>query len=196
MKKKLLILAVLFVSLLFITLFTSYYTNSVKNKDTQPAPKKSHWFLLQRKNGRELLYYGVLGDLNNSRLIKTFQVKTGVNQKSPTPLPNLLGREYWLITKKESSIDNPETAPYFLTLNIPATDNWPYGPIPYMECNGQCEWTFGYFGLHGVNGNSSKLSSDDLGSSGCVRHTDKDIEYLYNLLDPETEEIRYYIKDD
>jgi hypothetical protein len=35
-----------------------------------------------------------------------------------------LGKEYWLITKKESAKENPETAPYFLTLNIPAC------PIP------------------------------------------------------------------
>ena len=196
MKKKLLVLPVLIIFLFFVLAFVSYSGPSVKGEQTQVAPKKSHWFVLARKSGREFLYYGVLGDHNNSRLIKTFQVKTGVSGKSPTPLPVLLGREYWLITKKESSADNPETAPYFLTLDIPVTDDWPYGPVPYKECDGQCDWVLpGYFGLHGINGNNSKLSAEDLGSSGCVRHTDEDIAYLYNLLNPETEEIRYYIED-
>ncbi len=196
MKKKFLVLPVLIIFLFFVLAFASYVGSSVKGEQTRVAPKKSHWFVLARKSGREFLYYGVLGDHNDSRLIKTFQVKAGVSGKSPTPLPSLLGRKYWLITKKESSADNPETAPYFLTLDIPVTDNRPYGPVPYEECNGQCDWALpGYFGLHGVNGNNLKLSTEDLGSSGCVRHTDEDITYLYNLLNPETEEIRYYIED-
>lgn len=196
MKNKLLILLVLIISLFSVLTLVSYMQPSAKGKQTQVVSKKSHWLILHRKSNKEFLYFGVLGDLNNSRLVRTFQVKAGVPGKNPTPLPSLLERKYWLVIKKESAIDNPETAPYFLTLNIPSAEDWPYGPVPYNECNGQCDWVFpGYFGLHGINGNKSKLSADDPGSSGCVRHSDSDITYLYNLLAPESEEIRYYIED-
>lgn len=205
-------LAVLIISLFTLLAFVSFFNPYTKGNQTQVTPKKSHWLVLKRKSGREFLYYGVLGDVNNSRLIKTFQVKSG-SSSSPTPLPELLGREYWLIIKKESSADNPETAPYFLTLDVPVTEDWPFGPVPYEECDGpastatrfaesrrergeQCDWVLpGYFGLHGVNGNLSKLDKTDPGSSGCIRHRDEDILYLYNLLTPEKEEIRYYIED-
>lgn len=195
MKKKFLILSVLIISLFCVLSFASYLNPSVEGEQAI-APKKSHWFVLHRKSGKELLYYGVLGEANNSKLMRTFQVKSGTAGFSPTPLPELLGRDYWLIIKKESSAENPETAPYFLTLDVPVTQDWPYGPVPYEECNEQCDWILpGYFGLHGINGNTSKLSKEDLGSSGCVRHRDEDITYLFNLLNPEKEEIRYYIED-
>jgi lipoprotein-anchoring transpeptidase ErfK/SrfK len=129
-------------------------------------------------------------------LLKTFSVKTGIPEERPTPLPQLVGRDYWLITDKASSKDNPETAPYFLTLNIPAPESSPYGPSPYDECNGQCNWILpGAFGLHGVNGDKTKLAEENPGSSGCIRHTDEDITYLYNLLDLRKEKVRYYIED-
>lgn len=51
------------------------------------------------------------------------------------------------------------------------------------------------FGLHGTGGQPEKLSKDDPGSSGCIRHKDEDITYLYNLLDPQKEEIRYYVSE-
>lgn len=195
MENKRLVLSILIVSL-FSILAVSYLGPAAVGGQTQVAPKKSHWFVLHRKTGKEFLYYGVLGEANNSKLVRTFQVKPGISGSSPTPLPGLLGREYWLITKKESSVENPETAPYFLTLDIPTTEEWPYGPVPYEECNGQCDWVLpGYFGLHGINGNSSKLTVENPGSSGCVRHSDSDITYLFNLLNPEKEEIRYYIED-
>jgi len=144
----------------------------------------------------------VLGDANNSRLVKTFQVKSGA-ESSPTPLPKFLGKEYWLLTHEEDSSDNPDTAPYFLRLNVPTTDEWPYGPVPYEECKDpitgektQCDWVLpGYFGLHGTGGNPSKLSKEDTGSSGCIRHSDSEITYLFKLLNPEKEDIRYYIED-
>jgi hypothetical protein len=112
-------------------------------------------------------------------------------------LPQLLGKKYWLITKKFDTRNNPETSPYFLELNVPAPAVAPYGPSPYTECNGsQCNWQLpGPFGLHGINGDLTRLDSDNPGSSGCIRHTDEDITYLYNLLDPIKNEIRYYIKD-
>lgn len=157
--------------------------------------KRPNWLILHRKSNTEFLYQGVPGDKKQSKLIKTFTVKVGIPSQRPTPLPQLLGREYWLITEKAASED-PETAPYFLTLDVPTGDEWPYGPTPYLECNGQCDWvTIGYFGLHGVNGKIDKLSKEDPGSSGCIRHSDEDIVYLYNLLEPEKEEIRYYIED-
>jgi lipoprotein-anchoring transpeptidase ErfK/SrfK len=200
MQKKLLMLFFLVIFLFLLSFIPNNSSSKVLSEQT--TLQESHWFMLHRKTGNEFLYYGTPGDMNNSRLVRSLQVKTGASW-SPTPLPQLLGRDYWLIIKKESSIDNPETAPYFLTLDVPVTDEWPYGPVLYEECrdvysgeNIQCDWILpGYFGLHGTGGNSSKLSKEDFGSSGCVRHSDEDISYLYNLLDPETSEIRYYIKD-
>jgi len=195
---------IIFISILIISTvlagFTFYSKNDLKDNKVQIS-KKNYWFVLHRKSGTEYLYDGVSGDINNSTLVKKFQVKTGA-ESSPTPLPHLVGRDYWKIVKKESSIDNPDTAPFFLQLDIPATEEWPYGPVPYEECKDafgikiQCDWILpGYFGLHGVGENDSKLSKEDVGSSGCIRHSNSDITYLYNLLSPEKEEIRYYIED-
>ncbi len=157
---------------------------------------QDYWMLLHRKSNIEFLYQGIPGDKNNSKLIKTFKVKTGIPGERPTPLPQLMGREYWIITQKVETKDSDETAPYFLILDIPVSENEPYGPEPYLECNGQCNWVLpGAFGLHGVAGEEDRLSENDLGSSGCIRHKDEDITFLYNLLDPENEEIRYYIED-
>lgn len=194
MKKKLLLLCFLIIALFLLLILPK--TPSDTNPKTQVTVNKSYWFLLHRKSNVEYLYYGQLGNADNSQVVRTFQVKSGAFGSSPTPLPKLLGRDYWRLIKKESSADNFDTAPYFLTLDVPSSGEWPYGPTPYLECDGQCDWVQpGYFGLHGINGNLSKLSSQDPGSLGCVRHRDEDITYLYNLLDPENEEIRYYIKD-
>ncbi|MEK7518212.1 MAG: L,D-transpeptidase [Patescibacteria group bacterium] len=188
-----------FLAFAFLLISFSFYKGSASNKSTEVLSsntKSSYWFLLHRKSNVEFLYSGIPGEKDKSTLVKTFIVKTGILGQSPTPLPKLLGRGYWLITQKEESRDNPETAPYFLTLNIPVSDLDPFGPVPYNECKGQCNWIVpGYFGLHGVNDNEKKLSEEDPGSSGCIRHFDEDIIYLYNLLDPEREEIRYYIED-
>lgn len=154
-----------------------------------------YWFLLHRASNKEYLYRGLPGKKEKSMLLNTFEVKTGQPGERPTPLPQLAGKEYWLVTGKRIATDN-ETAPYFLTLNVPYSLEPPYGPVPYEECNGQCNWTIpGEFGLHGVNNDLSRLSKSNPGSSGCVRHKDEDIAYLYNLLDPAKEEIRYYIQD-
>lgn len=153
-----------------------------------------YWFLLHRKSGVELLYKGVSGNALESKLVRSFQVKTGAEGK-PTPLPQLYGRQYWEITKKYETRENFETAPYFLELNIPYGQEAPYGPVPYKECNGQCNWELpGPFGLHGVNADNSRLSKDNPGSSGCIRHTDTDITYLYSIIEPENN-VRYYIQD-
>ena len=158
--------------------------------------QRSHWFLLHRASNVEFLYIGVPGDEKKSQLVKKFTVKTGIPGERPTPLPQLVGREYWIVTKKEEATDNPETSPYFITLDVPVGEEEPYGPQPYLECEGQCNWTIpGAFGLHGVSGDVSRLSAENPGSSGCIRHTDEDITYLYHLLDPSKEEIRYYIND-
>lgn len=156
-----------------------------------------YWMLLERKSNREYLYYGIPGDTKRSDLKKTFVVKTGILGERPTPLPQLLGREYWLITKKYETTDYPETAPYFLELDIPVTDEEPFGPKPYLECGGeQCNWILpGAFGLHGINGDPSRLADKNPGSSGCIRHKDEDIAYLYHLLGPERHPVRYYILD-
>lgn len=160
------------------------------------TPKDQYWFLLHRKSAVEKLYYGEPGNEENSALVKIFTVKTGITGKKPTPLPQLAGKDYWVIVDKLEAFDNPETAPYFLTLDVPIGENEPFGPEPYLECDGQCNWELpGYFGLHGVAGDPTKLSEENEGSSGCIRHTDEDITYLYNLLDPSKEEIRYYIQD-
>ncbi len=156
----------------------------------------SYWLMLHRRSNKEILFYGVAGNLFDSRIVKSFRVKTGIPGQRPTPLPELVGRDYWLITDKLEQPDNPETAPYFLTLDVPGIEKEPYGPTPYLECAGQCNWILpGAFGLHGVAGDSDKLSDNDPGSSGCIRHSNQDITYLYNLLDPKEHQIRYYIRD-
>lgn len=177
--------------------------NFNKGKQNIVDEKEKYWFVLHRKSNVEYLYKGIPEDKNKSTLLRTFIVKTGIPGERPTPLPKILGKDYWLITKKASSADNPETAPYFLTLNIPVPTGEPFGPKPYLECNGpsgergkQCNWQLpGEFGLHGINGDESRLSTDNPGSSGCIRHSDADITYLYNILKPELDEIRYYIED-
>jgi len=177
---------------------TPILNNSKINQEvlSATAQKESYWFVLHRKSNIEYLYRGVAGDKENSTLIKEFKVKTGVPGKRPTPLPKLLGRKFFLITKKFETREIPETAPYFLELNVPTKDEPPYGPEPYLECGGeQCNWELaGTFGLHGVNGDESRLSEENEGSSGCIRHSDEDIIFLYHLLDPEKEEIRYYVE--
>ena len=165
--------------------------------------QEKYWVVLHRKSNVEFLYKGIPNDLQNSELVRVFKVKAGIPGERPTPLPELLGRDYWIITDKSESKDDPETSPYFLTLDIPVSELEPYGPTPYLECVGpasqrgeQCNWILpGSFGLHGVNNDLSRLSNFDFGSSGCIRHSDEDITYLYYLLQPKDEEIRYYIKD-
>lgn len=177
-----------------LLLFTVFYSQ----KEIKTSAEKSlYWFVLQRKSNKEYLYKGSPGNIKKSSVVKVFSVKTGIPGERPTPLPTFVGKKYWLIIDKQSSKENPETAPYFLTLNIPAPTEFPYGPMPYKECGGeQCDWTLpGAFGLHGIHGDASRLSIENQGSSGCIRHTDADITYLYNLLDPKKEEIRYYIED-
>lgn len=183
------------VSMLIIPIIAVAAFMVLYSQKPSESQQEVYWFVLHRKSQGEYLYKGVVGDAKQSRLVKTFQVKTGIPGERPTPLPQAVGREYWLLIKKAPS-DNPETAPYFLTLNIPGWDKEPFGPKPYRECHGQCNWVLpGEFGLHGVNGDFSKLTKEDKGSSGCIRHTDADITYIYNLLHPESEEIRYYIED-
>lgn len=185
------ILAVFLINVSLISFLSQHTKQPVVQK-----PQESYWFMLYRKSNRELFYRGVPGNANQSKLIKTFTVKTGIPGERPTPLPQLVGREYWVLTEKLEQFDNPETAPYFLTLNIPVPSVEPYGPEPYTECNGQCNWMLpGAFGLHGTASDSSKLAAENPGSSGCIRHRDEDIAYLYNLLDPKREEIRYYVED-
>ncbi len=192
----------LFISMLMIILVAGYVHSQNQRSKTQqtmqkPNPaQKDYWFLLHRKSEKEEFLLGVPGDKTNSTVVKTFVVKTGIAGERPTPLPKLVGREYWIITEKHPEPDNPETAPYFLTLNVPAPSEAPYGPQPYNECDGQCDWVKpGNFGLHGIGNNPEKLSNEDPGSSGCIRHRDEDITYLYNLLDPTKKEIRYYVED-
>jgi len=187
----------LFLLMLFLLGGFSLFVNMNTDKsDTFVAAQSAYWLLLERKANTEYLYFGDNGKKETSIKVKTFKVKTGVLGEKPTPLPELLNRDYWLIINKEESSDNPETAPYFLTLDVPVGEVAPFGPVPYIECEGQCDWEIpGYFGLHGVGGELSKLTAEDEGSSGCVRHSDEDITLLYNLLDPKRENIRYYIED-
>lgn len=202
MKHKLLVIIVLIFAIGIVKLWILGVDNQNKVSSQKP---ELYWFLLHRKSNVEELYKGMPGDKAKSVYIKSFTVKTGIPRERPTPLPQLLGRQYWIITEKHEEKENPETAPYFLTLDIPAPSVEPFGPTPYEECNGpastatrgeQCYWTVpGAFGLHGSGGDPSKLSSEDPGSSGCIRHSDEDITFLYNLLEPQKEEIRYYIED-
>lgn len=175
-----------------------YFQNAQTNKsNVLPSQiEKEYWFILNRKSNKEFLYFGEAGNTENSALVKSFKVKSGIPWQRPTPLPELVGRQYWLVTAKYEVFDNPETAPYFLKLDVPVSDSEPYGPVPYDECNGQCNWELpGAFGLHGNNGDPEKLAESSPGSSGCIRHTSEDITYLYNLLDLNNSQVRYYIYD-
>lgn len=194
--KKVIPLVSVVVLILAGILFTQVQSIS-KPLSGDDVPKPAYWFMLHRKSNIEYLYLGEPGNQQKSQLIKKFQVKTGIPGERPTPLPELVGREYWVLTDKMEAFNNPETAPYFLVLDVPTPSEPPFGPEPYLECSGeQCNWELpGYFGLHGIAGNPDKLSDEDPGSSGCVRHTDEDITYLYDLLDPESGEIRYYVRD-
>jgi hypothetical protein len=189
MKKSLALTAVLFV------LLGLFYYSKVETPVRVEQMKKEYWFVLNRKSNKEFLFFGEPGNKESSALVKVFAVKSGIPNQRPTPLPQLLGRDYWRIIKKEESLNNPETSPYFLTLDIPVPEGPPFGPEPYLECGGQCNWELpGAFGLHGVNGDPERLAENNPGSSGCIRHSDKDISYIYNLLDV-NEGIRYYIND-
>lgn len=192
--QKLIILGILFLTGF---VFVGYLIINKPQELVIASKQENYWFVLYRKSNTEELYKGIPGDKQNSQLIKTFTVKTGIPGERPTPLPQLMGRDYWVIIEKHEEKENPETAPYFITLDIPAPIDPPYGPVPYEECNGeQCDWVRpGYFGLHGVAGDPSRLSEEDLGSSGCIRHSDEDITYIYNLIDPHKEQIRYYVED-
>lgn len=204
-KNKKIIAIILTVSAVFAfsALATALYTNAQQKTSSQVETKSQEketiqfWFLLKRASNEEILYHGTPGNENQSTRVKTFTVKTGVPGKKPTPLPELVGREYWKIVDKFETHENPETAPYFLQLDVPVSENEPYGPEPYKECEkNQCNWELpGYFGLHGVAGDNTKLSNENEGSSGCIRHSDEDITYLYNTLPIGQEEIRYYIQD-
>jgi hypothetical protein len=130
----------------------------------------------------------------------TSVVNPGVDGKSPTPRPDLLGKSYWIITKKEQNQGDAINlmGPDFLVLNIEYQNEF-NGPLGYNECgpsrNGQCFWpTPGEFGLHGTGNTPSRLT--DSGSSGCVRHSNDSITSIYNLLKNESGEIRYYISED
>lgn len=191
-----LFLLILFLATVGALLWQVSITGKQRMNSNLKAMKLSHWLLLERKSNKERLYYGIPGNEKGSRLLKTFIVKSGIPRERPTPLPQLVKRDYWVITSKEEVHDNPETMPYFLTLDIPVTDEEPYGPVPYEECNGQCNWLLpGSFGLHGINGDMSRMAAENTGSSGCVRHSDEDISFLYQTLDPSRQEIRYYIRD-
>ncbi len=187
-------LTFIFIVLLGLAYFQNAQINSGNGFSLQP--KKEYWFVLNRKSNKELLYFGEAGNKDSSALVKTFTVKSGIPGQRPTPLPALLGREYWLITAEYETFENPETAPYFLALDIPVSEEAPFGPEPYDECNGQCNWELpGAFGLHGNNGDPEKLAEGNPGSSGCIRHTAEDITYLYNLLDLNNSQVRYYVYD-
>lgn len=195
-QKKILFITIFAVTgIIVVNILLGLFLLDRQKSDDAPKPEAQYWFILHRKSNKEELFKGLAGDKNKSTLVKTFQVKVGIPNERPTPLPLLVGKEYWLITEKQEQKDNPETAPYFLTLNIPAPSEEPYGPKPYNECDGQqCHWILpGAFGLHGINGDLSRLSTENPGSSGCIRHKDEDITYLFNLLDP-SKEIRYYIE--
>lgn len=103
-------------ALFFIFILVSgayFFKTAVADQSKEILSQKNYWFLLHRKSNKEFLYFGEPGKANKSALVKNFDVKTGAAGKRPTPLPQLLGREYWLVVDKIDSKENPETAPYF-----------------------------------------------------------------------------------
>ncbi|HRN70936.1 MAG TPA: hypothetical protein PLS49_07195, partial [Candidatus Woesebacteria bacterium] len=95
---------IIFLSLLIGLIGSLVLIQHSKGKQGEVAgvqePQAQYWFLLYRKSGVEKLYYGQPGNEEQSALMKTFTVKTGVSGKKPTPLPQLVGREYWVIVEK------------------------------------------------------------------------------------------------
>jgi hypothetical protein len=186
--------------LLMLALLAVFFYITAQKQTTSKVleeQQENYWFVLHRASNKEYLYKGIPGNKEKSEVIKVFTVKSGIPGERPTPLPQLVGREYWLLVEKHPELESPETAPYFITLDVPVPSGEPYGPQPYLECGGvQCNWSLpGAFGLHGVNGDLTRLSDENVGSSGCVRHSDEDITYLYNLLDFSQGGIAYYIED-
>ena len=196
--KEMFLVGVLILLVTFISLFQLVQMKKriIPGSGSETSEKKEYWLLLHRKSNIEKLFLGEPGDQERSGVVKMFNVKVGIPGERPTPLPQLLGRKYWIIDDKFDASQYPETAPYFLKLDVPVTDEYPFCPVPYNECEGgQCNWELpGSFGLHGINGDSSRLSVDNPGSSGCIRHNDEDITYLYKLINPE-DKVRYYIED-
>ena len=97
---------------IFVVVIALLAIFSIFNRDKQTVKilasetkKENYWFLLHRKSNIEYLYKGQPNDIENSNLIKTFKVKVGVPGQKPTPLPNLLGREYWKIIDKFETKD-------------------------------------------------------------------------------------------
>lgn len=178
--------------------YVTYDPNAINPNSPKTTPAQGdYWFILHRRSKKEDLYQGTPGDVASSKLIRTFTVNVGRFQDDPTPLPQKLGRDYWLITSKRASSNTNLLGPYFLSLDIPYLGEF-QGPQPYLECgeNGdeQCFWTTpGDFGLHGVGNTPSRLT--DNGSSGCIRHSNEDITYLNSIINPSNSAIRYYIED-
>ncbi len=178
------------IAVVFLCFFFMMHTVQAEEQSTL------YWFSLSRTAQMEWLYVGTPGNKWASIPIGIYTVKTGRATSRPTPVPQLTGHAYWRITRTYGT-QNPETAQYFLELDVPVSDGPPFGPLSYPECGGNCNWVLpGAFGLHGINGDRSKLSDADPGSSGCIRHKDQDIRALYNLLDPNKGEIRYYVDFD
>ena len=126
-KKQILIVIGVFIVLLSLGVLVVTQNMTLKSQQTEVVKKQEqHWFILHRKSQKEDLYFGIPGDANKSKLVKTFTVKTGIPGERPTPLPKLMGREYWLLVEKHPEVDNPETAPYFMTLDVPAPSDPPY----------------------------------------------------------------------
>src|SRR5690606_13154546 len=108
--KKVIPLVSVVVLILAGILFTQVQSIS-KPLSGDDVPKPAYWFMLHRKSNIEYLYLGEPGNQQKSQLIKKFQVKTGIPGERPTPLPELVGREYWVLTDKMEAFNNPETAP-------------------------------------------------------------------------------------
>lgn len=186
--------------------FEVYFDSSLSPPTPTQTPTDNYWFLLDRLNKKEYLFQGPVGVRDRKYLVREFTVLPGLSGQTPTPVPSKVTptREYW--TFNSATLKSPVGdisnggQPGFLKLDIPY-DNSLGGPVPYLECGpsgtSQCNWnTPGAFGLHGVDNNHPLT---DPGSSGCIRHNNTDIQYLYNLLsnvvnnNPNT--IRYYIED-
>lgn len=192
---------------------TAVYLDDVKitsgqgaNAQISTPDESKYWLLLHRASKKEELWQGIPGDKNNSKRKEVFDVNPGIPGERPTPLPSKLGKEYFTIkTKRETYPEEKnklEMGNYFLIFDIGLSKEElqkdPFGPSPYNECgadkNSQCNWeTPGDFGMHGISGVETKLT--DAGSSGCVRHSDSNMDDLYLLLKDVDYEIRYYIED-
>jgi lipoprotein-anchoring transpeptidase ErfK/SrfK len=125
------------------------------------------YLILDTAKGLEKLFI-------NGKLYRNYRVNIG-KVGEPTPKPAPCGRKYWKLTHAVE--DHPEFG-HFIYMDVPYKGK-SNGPANYIEDGLLSHWEVsGPFGLH-----MGRISQKNIRtSSGCVRHSESDIEELYKIL--------------